>query len=206
MKYHSEFTKQYVDDICNALNEKGILMHHFNVPYSPENFSTLTKFLQEDILMSSDLYHFLTNKGLINRGKCPYTSQRIDDTFPSWSFMGSNRVYASHEGYEIMQREDNEEFEKVMGYPKPQRNNPMRSSRGCYIATVCYQSETAPEVIQLKKFRDDTLINFWFGRLFISTYYLFSPKISEYLKNKPKINTIIRKTVLDKIVNKITKK
>lgn len=203
MKYYSEFTTEYVNDICRELSAKGVIADKFeNKPFEPESFETLTNFLQNHIVRSLDIFTYLDNLGLVNRGKCPYTGQRIDESFPSWSFMNNRRVYVSHEGYAIMQKEDEEEYEKIMGHPKPQKSASSGKS-GCYIATACYGNEFAPEVLHLKLFRDNILAKNYFGRLFIKIYYLVSPPIAEKLKNKEKLNSFIRNQILNKIVKRI---
>lgn len=203
MKYYSEFTTEYVNDICKELSAKGVIADKFeNKPFEPESFETLTNFLQNHIVRSLDIFTYLDNLGLVNRGKCPYTGQRIDESFPSWSFMNNRRVYVSHEGYAIMQKEDEEEYEKIMGHPKPQKSA-SRGKSGCYIATACYGNEFAPEVLHLKLFRDNILAKNYFGRLFIKTYYFVSPTVAEKLKNKEKLNTFIRNQILNKIVKRI---
>jgi len=114
--YYSEFTKEYVQDICNAINSSGqfkkeiVLTNHGFQPFVPENFKSLTSFLQDYVVYHQDMFTFLDQKGLVNRGKCPYTGKQIDNyTSPSWSYMGNRRVFVSQEGYKIMQNEDNEE-------------------------------------------------------------------------------------------------
>ena len=203
MKYYSEFTTEYVNDICRELSAKGVIADKFeNKPFEPQSFETLTNFLQNHIVRSLDIFTYLDNLGLVNRGKCPYTGQRIDESFPSWSFMNNRRVYVSHEGYAIMQKEDEEEYEKIMGHPKPQKSTASGKS-GCYIATACYGNEFAPEVLHLKVFRDNILAKNYFGRLFIKSYYFLSPPIAEKLKGKERLNTFIRNQILNKIVKRI---
>lgn len=203
MKYYSEFTTEYVNDICKELSAKGVIADKFeNKPFAPESFETLSNFLQSHIVQSLDIFTYLDNLGLVNRGKCPYNGQRIDESFPSWSFMNNRRVYVSHEGYAIMQKEDNEEYEKIMGHPKPKRSATSGKS-GCYIATSCYGNEFAPEVLYLKFFRDNTLAKNYFGRLFIKIYYFLSPPFAEKLKGKERLNTFIRNQILNKIVKRI---
>jgi ankyrin repeat protein/Tfp pilus assembly protein PilF len=80
-----------------------------------------------------------------------------------------------------------------------------RSSGGCYIATAVYKSYDAPEVLCLRRFRDEILSASILGRLFIRLYYLFSPAIAEKLKRTRRINIFTRK-ILDKIVVKLNKK
>jgi hypothetical protein len=102
-----------------------------------------------------------------------------------------------------MQKEDDEDFEKVMGMPASSINTTSNKSSGCYIATACYGNEFTPEVIALKEYRDNVLSKNIFGRLFIKTYYFLSPTIAEKLKNMKHLNSFIRINILDVIVKKI---
>lgn len=76
------------------------------------------------------------------------------------------------------------------------------SSSGCYIATAVYNSYDAPEVLCLRRFRDEVISTYIFGRLFIKLYYRFSPYYAEKLKKTRHINVAVRKA-LDKIVGRI---
>ena len=73
------------------------------------------------------------------------------------------------------------------------------SSGGCYIATMAYGSYEHPQVLELRKFRDNTLSKSSFGRGFIKTYYKYSPKLVEHLKDKPLINQTI-KSILNTLI------
>lgn len=76
------------------------------------------------------------------------------------------------------------------------------AKRYCYIATAVYGSYEAPEVQVLRKFRDEVLQNSFFGRLFISTYYKFSPPVAERLKDAKRSNHIV-KSLLDRWVERL---
>lgn len=76
------------------------------------------------------------------------------------------------------------------------------SSDGCYIATMAYGSYDHPQVIKLRRFRDQTLRKNSFGRGFISIYYYLSPSLVLLLNGNVYINSIIRK-LLNKIVKHI---
>ena len=117
MKYYSKFTEYYVQEICNALNRAGYVMNKMdNKPFVPESFKTLTEFFQNYVIDAPDIYEFLNQKGLINRGICPFTGQHINSNKFNWSF--HNRiVYLSQEGSQIMQDEDNASFEELFGKP-----------------------------------------------------------------------------------------
>jgi hypothetical protein len=80
-----------------------------------------------------------------------------------------------------------------------------KSTGGCYIATACYGSYDAPEVIVLRKFRDDTLIRFKSGRLFIKIYYKFSPIFVRITMHNKLVNESIRQ-FLDRFVLHLSKK
>lgn len=75
---------------------------------------------------------------------------------------------------------------------------------GCYIATAVYGSYEAPEVLILRRFRDETLAISNLGRLFIRTYYKFSPPIALKLEKTKWLNNIIKK-ILNCIISLIKK-
>lgn len=203
MKYHSEYSKKYVKEICDALNNEGIRMRTFGdsdpIPYSPENFETLTIFLQQNVVGPAGVYNFLNEKGLVNTGRCPFTGFSIDNSSPTWAYMGTRSVHVSKEGLRIMQREDDEDYEKLFGKPAPKRK-----SNACYIATVCYGDAFAPEVIVLRNYRDSSLSKSWNGRFFIKIYYLISPFLARIIKRNQIVNSFIRKNILDTIVKNIS--
>lgn len=55
--------------------------------------------------------------------------------------------------------------------------------QGCYVATAIYGSYDCPEVWTLRRYRDNTLAETWYGRLFIRTYYIISPTIVKWFGN-----------------------
>lgn len=69
----------------------------------------------------------------------------------------------------------------------------------CYIATMVYGDYNHPKVLILRDFRDNVLQESFLGRLFIKTYYKYSPSLVEILKNKRRINSAIR-TIIDKLI------
>jgi hypothetical protein len=78
------------------------------------------------------------------------------------------------------------------------------ASDGCYIATMAYGDYDHPQVLELRKFRDDFLSRTTLGRSFIKLYYRYSPSLVQMLKNKQGINLIIRKG-LDQFIKTIRK-
>ena len=53
----------------------------------------------------------------------------------------------------------------------------------CYIATCVYGSYDCPQVWTLRRFRDYTLDETWYGRLFIKCYYAISPTLVKWFGN-----------------------
>lgn len=74
-------------------------------------------------------------------------------------------------------------------------------SGGCYVATCVYGSYDCPEVWTLRRYRDYTLAETWYGRAFIHTYYAISPTLvkcfgkTKWFKNifKPKLDKMVAK-------------
>lgn len=71
----------------------------------------------------------------------------------------------------------------------------------CFIATAVYGDPYAPEVIALRRFRDETLESHALGRIFISVYYRISPPIANFLSRTPKLASIVKK-FLDGLAHK----
>lgn len=73
---------------------------------------------------------------------------------------------------------------------------------GCYVATAVYGSYDCPQVWTLRRYRDYTLAETWYGRAFIRSYYAVSPTLvkwfgkTEWFKNLWKPN-------LDRMVNRL---
>jgi hypothetical protein len=67
------------------------------------------------------------------------------------------------------------------------------SDSGCYIATMAYGSYEAPEVLVLRKFRDQFLDKFAWGRAFIQWYYRTSPAFVKKHESKKWLHITLRK-------------
>ena len=73
----------------------------------------------------------------------------------------------------------------------------------CFIATAVYGSPYATEVIVLRKFRDNYLLNSVAGRFLVKVYYLISPKIVKIIQESNNTRIILKK-FLDYIVKHMT--
>jgi hypothetical protein len=77
-----------------------------------------------------------------------------------------------------------------------------KPASGCYIATMAYGDYDHPQVLVLRRFRDDILDKSYIGKSFIRFYYHYSPKLVTLLQNKKNANIIIRK-ILNLLINLI---
>jgi hypothetical protein len=68
----------------------------------------------------------------------------------------------------------------------------------CYIATACYKDTYAKEVIFFREYRDKVLSKYFIGRLFISTYYILSPRIYKSVFNSKTMSRRL-KQILDRV-------
>ena len=89
----------------------------------------------------------------------------------------------------------NQEAKRILGMTSSNTD-----SDGCFVATAVYGSYDCPQVWTLRRYRDYTLAETWYGRAFIHTYYAISPTLvkwfgeTEWFKNmwKPKLDRIVK--------------
>ena len=70
---------------------------------------------------------------------------------------------------------ENQNYEK--DYAPPKANG---SNGGCYVATAVYGSYDCPQVWTLRRYRDYTLAETWYGRAFVRAYYAISPTLVKW--------------------------
>lgn len=87
------------------------------------------------------------------------------------------------------------------GYGNSHRH---QAKAGCFVATATYQSEVAPEVLFLRKFRDLILRKTRLGRGFVRNYYAYSPYLAGVIYRFPFLRTPAR-CILNSVIGLLKK-
>lgn len=89
--------------------------------------------------------------------------------------------------------------------PKENGEASPANSGGCYIATAVYGSYDCPQVWTLRRYRDYTLAETWYGRAFVHAYYAISPTIVKWFGNARWFRKLWRNK-FDRMVQKLNDK
>jgi uncharacterized repeat protein (TIGR01451 family) len=65
-------------------------------------------------------------------------------------------------------------------------------AKGCFIATAAYGSPLAPQLQQLRAFRDRFLTPYHLGNWFVELYYRYSPPLSDALRRHDDLRAVVR--------------
>lgn len=76
------------------------------------------------------------------------------------------------------------------------RQTTPKAKSGCFVATACYGDYNANEVIILREFRDNVLLNSKAGKLFVKFYYFASPPIAIIIEKSTFLKILVRKGLL----------
>jgi ankyrin repeat protein len=70
------------------------------------------------------------------------------------------------------------------------------SKVGCFIATACYGSSDCPEVLSLRRWRDERLAPRAWGRVLIEWYYRLSPPVAAVLRRSAALRAAVRRLLV----------
>jgi tetratricopeptide (TPR) repeat protein len=79
-------------------------------------------------------------------------------------------------------------------------DSPDRKQSGCFIATAVYGGRDTIELEVLQQFRDDFLLRYRLGRLFVNLYYLLSPPCAKLVGKSRLTKKLTEKLLLRPIV------
>ena len=109
-----------------------------------------------------------------------------------YDFVEGTMLIANHiNDYTLKEWTDVSTFSKNASTESAKETTSVKSGNGggCLIATATYGSELAPQVQQLRKLRDNQLLQTESGSAFMATfneaYYSFSPIIADYERENP---------------------
>lgn len=77
--------------------------------------------------------------------------------------------------------------------------------KGCFIATAIYGSTYENEVLLLQRFRDQILLKSFFGKLFVSIYYFFSPPIAKIILKSNFLRQFLKTILINPVLKMIRK-
>ena len=123
----------------------------------------------------------------------------IREAWSATKLIGSLDMLPQQRNHYIKNRDTLKSIAEQLDIPTSVGQSIQKATGGCYIATMAYGSYEHPQVIELRKFRDNTLSKSALGRGFIKTYYKYSPKLIEALKDKSIVNQAI-KSVLNTLI------
>jgi hypothetical protein len=94
------------------------------------------------------------------------------------------------------------------GRPEPAKRDTggRYAKEGCFIATAIYGDYDAPEVRDLRAYRDRTLLKSFLGRLFVRMYYLFSPMLAEAVGKSEGTKIFLRRFFAKFVIPRIREK
>ncbi len=176
-------------------------------------FAPVTNAMGENFTENENYYTFqgiiqgMTKSEVINIWGQP--DSPLDNI--TWQF--SSKVGYTRKGqkYDLLLRfldpEDGDTISSfVAGVASTNSNNQesLKPKSGCFIATACYGDYNAKEVLVLREFRDDVLMNSSIGRTFVKFYYFISPPLAKFIEKSDALKKFIRTRILSSIVSKIS--
>jgi hypothetical protein len=89
------------------------------------------------------------------------------------------------------------QISRQIGVPLTQSGRERRLGRmltggKCFVATACYQDSEHADVVRLRRFRDEILIQSRFGRYFIAWYAETGPILAEAVLARPWLRPVCR--------------
>ncbi len=112
------------------------------------------------------------------------------------------------ESLDIVRRDLQSELSEAP-QPESEESSPVESSKApsrspCFIATACYGDGDHPDVVTLRRFRDEVLTAHATGRGAIWVYERLSPSIAGVLEHAPRLRELIRTSVVHPLASRVS--
>lgn len=72
----------------------------------------------------------------------------------------------------------------------------------CFVATAACGSSDAWEVLALRRFRDERLLESWLGRLAVAAYYRISPPLARGIERSPRLREWVRRALIQPLARR----
>lgn len=193
--------RQICDVFCNSIS---IIDDNYSVEKSEENQDIVSQ--MNDDLFSMYRTSFVYTEKTVNGVKSNNTSEtyilfakmaisfiesvsniiKVDDQIIYRKMIYEQLVYlAGNKGITVYERNEYREMaietgNKINELDPSFEVETIEEAGGCYIATAVYGSYDCPQVWTLRRYRDYTLAETWYGKAFIHTYYAISPMIVKW--------------------------
>ena len=73
----------------------------------------------------------------------------------------------------------------------------------CFVVTAVYGTPLAQEVNTMRVFRDEFLLRYKAGRLFVNIYYRVSPPVAQFISNRRPLRSLLRTVLLAPTVSMV---
>lgn len=191
-----------VNRLCDILNASEFHDYSYYNEDTGKNewriiVDPLTTF-QGGICYNREVYNFLKKNNYIDSNVCWKCGE--EPISNKYTFTAGTRHHVQHSICLDCYNED-QQLRSLSNKGQSLTNG----NTNCYIATVCYGNINAMEVEILRNYRDQYLQHYFVGKYFIRIYYLIAPFVSKFMKDKFKLNRLIRIYILDRIVSQIQK-
>ncbi|MEI9934803.1 MAG: CFI-box-CTERM domain-containing protein [Ferruginibacter sp.] len=167
--------------IIQILNKSIIV----NNPNSISSFDYTGKSVKRDCLISIQFQNNANLTSFASNDKVSFTGKilkvEVEDLPYSFSYSHLPDIYI-----------ENVSFQKLQ-----------QSNGACFIATAVYGSYYAPEVLELRKFRDEVLLLNSVGRSFVRLYYQTSPFFASLIAKSKIVKAAVRYILLQPILSMI---
>ena len=182
IQYSDEYGDDYIQAFCHKRQENRT-------------------FKISRILSADDITNAPTQSGsIVKKTKSAYAGNSTTENISSVVRQVQKSVSPTHKPIQPSVYSYTTSYNKSSSTPPPNT----KKNEGCYIATMAYGDYDHPQVICLRKYRDEVMMPSYLGRIFVKVYYFVSPILVFFLKNHKTTNMYIRK-ILDKLIRNISK-